>query len=121
MSAITELAEVLPPLVRCPLCGGRKGYSLYEGSTYRYWRLACKACGDEVGECPAQRIPYDTPRPARWGPADEHWNSVGAYADGLRQALVALLPVLEQSGCSLDASAQEALDKAKLLLRQGED
>jgi hypothetical protein len=77
-------------LVACPLCGGDRGYTLRNGSTYRWWIVSCAACGECVGgECAAdRRKAYDAPLPERWKYADEHWNDVGAYAERLRAALV---------------------------------
>jgi predicted RNA-binding Zn-ribbon protein involved in translation (DUF1610 family) len=75
-------------LFACPLCGGDKGYTLRNGSTYRWWIVSCAACGEDIGECAAHRQKaYHAPFPERWGHADEHWNAVGAYAERLRVAL----------------------------------
>lgn len=74
-------------LVPCPLCGGEKGYALREGSTYRWWYVSCAACGDELGECHADRTHGDGPLPTRWEHADDHWNAIGAHAQSLRAQL----------------------------------
>jgi hypothetical protein len=71
-------------LTPCPLCGATMGYTLAEGSTYRWWRMSCKACGDDLGECAADRTHKSgADFPDRWPAANEHWNRVGAYASGL--------------------------------------
>jgi len=74
-------------LVACPLCGADAGYTLGDGSTYRWWTVACAACGGELGECSANRdLPVDAPKPIRWELADEHWMRCGAHAQRLRDA-----------------------------------
>ena len=81
----------LPRLVACPLCGADKGYTLRDGSTYRWWIVSCAGCGNDLGECHADRtLKIGAAKPERWEWADEHWNQVGAYAQGLRDALVPL-------------------------------
>ena len=68
-------------LVLCPLCGENKGYTLAEGSTYRWWSVQCAGCGQEVTEARADYPAETTPRTTR---ADDGWNEAGAYAQGLR-------------------------------------
>ena len=41
--------EGLGPLVPCPLCGADKGYTLTDGSTYRWWVVSCAGCGHDLG------------------------------------------------------------------------
>ena len=78
----------LPLLVHCPLCGAGNGYTLTDGSTYRWWIVSCAGCGHDLGECHADRtLKHGTDKPGRWKWADEHWNEVGAHAQGLRDAL----------------------------------
>lgn len=72
-------------LVPCPLCGGRSGYRLAPGSTYRWWGVQCSDCGDQVTECSGdRRTQFDRPLPDRWSAADEAWNAAGQYAESLR-------------------------------------
>jgi hypothetical protein len=67
-------------LVACPFCGAAAGYTLADGSTYRWWTVTCAACGGELGECAADRtLPAGAPKPKRWRWADEHWNLCGAH------------------------------------------
>jgi len=76
--------ELLP----CPLCGKNKGYSLSEGSTYRWWNMTCNGCGRIVDECSSdRRMTTGTPLPERCRNADEAWNDAGEYAESLRQQL----------------------------------
>lgn len=75
----------LGPLLRCPMCGGSQGYSLSEGSTYRWWDVACMDCGRCIGECSSdRRTKLGGELPERWPSADEAWNEAAAYAEGLR-------------------------------------
>ena len=74
-------------LVPCALCGADKGYTLADGTTCRWWYVSCAACGEEVGECAADRGQRDYPLPTRWAHADDHWDRVGAHAERLREAL----------------------------------
>ena len=57
-------------LVPCPLCGGSKGYTTQEGTTYRWLDLFCADCGDCVTDC---RVDMPDPGSA--------WNEAG---EGLR-------------------------------------
>ena len=75
------------PLVRCGLCGADKGYTLDEGSTFRWWSVRCADCGQEVSEARAASGPAPLFPPTRTTPADEEWNRAGAYADRLRAAI----------------------------------
>ena len=82
------LSDGLGQLVPCPLCGANKGYTLGEGSTYRWWRVSCADCGGDLGECRSDgRTHFGDTFPERWEGADEAWNEAGAYANRLRQAL----------------------------------
>ena len=75
-------------LFACPLCGADKGYMLQGGSTYRWWEVCCKACGEAVTECRSDRnTSLDAPKPDRDIAADEAWNAAGQYAEGLRKTL----------------------------------
>lgn len=72
------------PLLPCPFCGAREGYKLRNGSTYRWWIVACAACGDEIGECRSRgnrQAPADIGRDEV---ADERWNRLAARAESLR-------------------------------------
>ena len=77
-------SEGLGPLVPCPLCGANKGYSLAEGSTYRWWSLLCADCGQETAEARANYPAETTLRTLR---ADAEWNAAGKHAQELRTAL----------------------------------
>lgn len=75
------MSDDLPPLVPCPFCGNRDGYTLAEGATYRWWRVQCSACGAGVAECRSDRRTHlGTALPAVWPSAHEAWNAAGAYA-----------------------------------------
>ena len=83
--------DTLPPLVPCPLCGESNGYTLRDGSDYRWWHVSCLHCGTDVGECRSDRsTTMGLPKPARWPAADHAWNEVGRYANDLRRALIEL-------------------------------
>ena len=83
--AALRLREGLTPLVACPLCGADSGYTLRDGSTYCWWILSCAQCGEEVGECRADRTHRaGAALPQRWHLADDHWTMVGAHAQQLR-------------------------------------
>jgi phage terminase large subunit GpA-like protein len=102
-----RLNNGLGPLVACPLCGAESGYKLSDGSTYRWWYVSCAACGDELGECSADRThKHGANLPTRWQFADEHWNRVGAHAQRLRDFLV----TIRDTGMSADDAAQHAAD-----------
>ena len=74
-------------LVRCPLCGADKGYTLDEGSTFRWWSVCCADCGQEVSEARAALGPTPLTPPARTAACDAEWNSAGAHAEKLRAAI----------------------------------
>ena len=99
-----------PRLVACPLCGAERGYTLSDGSTYRWWFVSCAGCGNELGECHSDRtLKHGADKPGRWEWADEHWNQVGAYAQRLRDAMPNLLPVIQWlgNGCDPKEAAKE--------------
>jgi ferredoxin len=80
MNDIIEDAKLLP----CPMCGSDKGYSLSEGSTYRWWNVVCNGCGRTVDECASdRRMTAKTELPKRWKDADETWNDAAEYAHEL--------------------------------------
>ncbi len=80
-----------PRLVACPMCGADKGYTLSEGSTYRWWRMNCADCGRDVDECRSDnRARLGGILPDRCESADHAWNEAGAYAQKLRDALLPL-------------------------------
>ena len=74
-------------LVRCPLCGANGGYTLEEGSTFRWWSVRCAGCGQEVSEARAALEPTPLTPPERTAPADAAWNAAGAYANEMRQEI----------------------------------
>ena len=77
-----------PALVPCPMCDEHAGYDLREGSTFRWWAIACASCGREIGECRSNtNSPTREDRPDRWELADAEWNAAGAHAESLREAL----------------------------------
>lgn len=85
------LSEGLGPLVACPLCGEAKGYTLHEGTSYRWWRVCCGHCGADVAECRSDGgTTLGRPKPERWPSADHGWNEAGKHAQELRQAVRAL-------------------------------
>ena len=72
-------------LVPCPLCGGASGYTLKNGSTYRWHYAYCASCGEVVAECCAGELRFEEEPPTtRTAEADTAWNEAGAYAEGLR-------------------------------------
>lgn len=80
-----------PRLVACPMCGADKGYTLSEGSTFRWWRVTCSDCGRDVDECRSDgRTRLGGILPDRCESADHAWNEAGAYAQKLRDALLPL-------------------------------
>lgn len=75
-------------LVPCPLCGGASGYTLKNGSTYRWHYAYCASCGEVVAECCAGELRFEEEPPTtRTAEADTAWNEAGAYAEGLRVEL----------------------------------
>ena len=50
-SSRSEQVQPLP----CPFCG-HVGVSGYEGSTFRWWHVACDGCGAQCGEVRVQTI-----------------------------------------------------------------
>lgn len=83
-----SLSEGLGPLVACPLCGESKGYTLHEGTSYRWWRVCCGHCGADVDECRSDGgTSLGRPKPERWPAADHAWNEAGKHAHELRCAL----------------------------------
>lgn len=82
-------------LLPCPLCGGISGYAIHQGTTYRWWYLCCKDCGDEVGECGSDRDTGCKVPEGRNVIADAYWNAVGAHAQGLRDEIAQLKAELE--------------------------
>lgn len=103
------------PLLPCPFCGAREGYKLRNGSTYRWWIVACAACGDEIGECRSRgnrQAPADIGRDEV---ADEHWNRLAARAESLRaegEEMKRTLRAVEQ----WDAAADNERDAGKPVL-----
>jgi hypothetical protein len=84
-------------LLPCPFCGAEQGYKLRNGSTYRWWIVACASCGDEIGECRSRgnrQAPADIDRDEV---ADEHWNRLAARADRLRAEVEALRALLNEA------------------------
>jgi hypothetical protein len=83
MNDIIEDAKLLP----CPMCGSDKGYSLSEGSTYRWWNVICNGCGRTIDECASdRRMTANTELPKHWEDADETWNDAAEYAHKLTLA-----------------------------------
>jgi hypothetical protein len=75
-------------LLPCPMCGNQDGYTLSEGSTYRWWNVNCKGCGRMIDECASdRRTSIGTPLPEHCEIADEAWNEAADYAGKLRQQL----------------------------------
>lgn len=102
------MADDLTDLNPCPLCGGAEGYFLGDGETYRWWDVACKACGESVTECRAD--PHMTvnrePPPVRhsnadaaWQEATKHYAMVCANVD----RLIARVAALEAENAALEA------------------
>jgi hypothetical protein len=81
----SELNGGLEPLVPCPMCGGKAGYYLSEGSTYRWWNVDCLDCARTIDECSSdRRMTVGSALPARWDSADYVWNDAGDYANKLQ-------------------------------------
>ena len=70
----------------CPLCGGRKGYLLDTGSTFRWYAVNCADCGETLTACRAS-LPYNQPRPPRSDLADEAWQEVTKHHAAVMRAL----------------------------------
>jgi hypothetical protein len=61
---------------------------LTEGSTYRWWDVSCKHCGNEIGECASdRRTQAGTMLPLHWPGADAAWNEAAAHAQSLRTTI----------------------------------
>lgn len=82
------MSELLP----CCQCGESQGYNLGEGSTYRWWKMSCKACDASFGEVNADRTVNlnKSPMPERWRWADEDWNASNTHAQELRDRIAEL-------------------------------
>ena len=90
-------ADTAPALAPCPLCGKSAGYSLDEGSTFRWWSVDCRNCGSTLNECRSdQNSQFGVTPPERWPAADEVWKRAGAYAEGLRLELESTRQQLRQ-------------------------
>lgn len=87
------MSDLLP----CCKCGKSEGYELSEGSTYRWWAMSCKACGEEFGEVRADRAVNlrNEPIPKHWQYADEEWNDANKHAQGLRDRIAALEAIID--------------------------
>ena len=87
-------------LVRCPLCGEDKGYTLGTADTYRWWTVCCGACGRQVDECRSNsNTSINAAKPLSWPAADEVWNQAGALAEALRAKVQAqALQILALTG-----------------------
>lgn len=72
---VLEMRNVLSP---CALCGEENGFSLEEGSTYRWYKLCCASCGQAVDEIIILADPIAA------------WNKSGAHAEGLRSEIARL-------------------------------
>lgn len=91
----TQPAE--PKLLPCPLCGAKSGYTLADGSTYRWWSVQCAECGQELSECRSNgSTRLDDLKPARRQQADEAWNEAGAHAESLRRRIAELEESIRQ-------------------------
>ena len=78
--------EPKPDLVRCPLCGADKGYTIGTGDTYRWWTVCCGACGRQVDECRSDgNTSLDAAKPLRWPAADDVWNEAGSHCHAIRK------------------------------------
>jgi len=116
---MTKAHETPPPfglastdglgLVPCALCGEDKGYTLDEGSTYRWWSVKCAACGQEVAEARSNYPAETTPRTTR---ADDAWNDAGAHAAGLRDEIAHMRAALAAYFALADASWRETCEHA---------
>jgi hypothetical protein len=111
--------DIVAGLVACPFCGGRKGYTLDNGNTYRWWEVRCGKCGELVTDCRSDhRTTFDKPKPARWEAADNAWNSAGAYAERQRELVRwAYTKLHTREFSNLDDALK--LDEMKLLLEHG--
>ena len=102
------------------MCGEAKGYTLSEGSTYRWWDVSCAACGREIGECASDRRTHlGGILPDRWEAADEAWNDAAAHAESLRAALAQRQQVPERRPDGMPASADERYLRRLLAVRSG--
>ena len=110
-------------LVRCPLCGEDKGYTLGTADTYRWWTVCCGACGRQVDECRSDsNTSMNAAKPLSWPAADEVWNQAGAHAETLRSDSDLLAWVLAHpetyAEVLLDAAAGEGEVRALLERRR---
>lgn len=95
-------------LVRCPLCGEDKGYTLGTADTYRWWTVCCGACGRQVDECRSDgNTSMAAAKPLSWPAADEVWNHAGALAETLRVTVAALHDCCKQNEDSLRADEKD--------------
>ena len=109
------MAHELPKLAPCPMCGGTKGYTLHDGSTYRWWVVQCADCGRDVSECRSNgSTNLHDPKPERWNAADESWNDAGAHAAALAAEVERL------TACLYKANSQAELFERKWYLRGDE-
>lgn len=85
------------PLALCAVCGGDKGYTLGEGSTFSWWAVFCGACGRQVDECRSDSgTNLNANKPQSWRAADAIWNAAGEHAAGLRSEIEHLQALLAQ-------------------------
>jgi hypothetical protein len=111
--------DIVSGLVACPLCGKRRGYTLADGDTYRWWIVLCRYCGEMVAECRSDnKTARGTPKPARWAAADAEWNAAGAHAERLRELVRWAYTKLHTREFSNIDDAMN-LDEMKLLLEHG--
>lgn len=89
--AVGSPHDRLVRLLPCPMCGAERGYTLAQGSTHRWLRVSCAACGRDIGECRADPThPYSATLPLRWRLADDEWNDAAAHAQALRVEVATL-------------------------------
>lgn len=108
-------------LVRCPLCGEDKGYTLGTGDTYRWWTVCCGACGRQVDECRSDgNTSMNAAKPLSWPAADEVWNAAGALAVALRRQCAGMVQDCARAGdaiveCDIEIESLRAQVQAQAL------
>lgn len=96
---MSDAARDFAGLVPCPLCGRSDGYTLHDGSTYRWWVVRCAGCEAEFGECRSNgSTRLDAPKPARWKAADQVWQEAGKHAQSLRNEIKRLADWIADEG-----------------------
>lgn len=107
-SAERQFAGLLP----CPVCGRSDGYTLHDGSTYRWWMVRCVGCDAELGECRSNgSTRLDAPKPLRCKAADQVWQEAGKHAQSLRNEIKRLSEWIAQEGRRTNICTRDVLGR----------